>query len=104
MPVWQRRVYNGNGVTHACRDTNLLVWGVDLVEEHLMACAGIPVRPPIAKSPLLNMAEYTINAAKSGHIKHFDFLQKYQVRDRDDCRPGESRTKLLNKEMCSSLS
>ncbi len=21
-------------------DTNLLVWGVDLVEEHLMACAG----------------------------------------------------------------
>jgi hypothetical protein len=22
------------------RDTNLLVWGVDLVEEHLMACAG----------------------------------------------------------------
>ncbi len=25
------------------RDTNLLVWGVDLVEEHLMASAGIPV-------------------------------------------------------------
>lgn len=23
------------------RDTNLLVWGVDLVEEHLMACAGM---------------------------------------------------------------
>lgn len=26
------------------RDTNLLCWGVDLVEEHLMASAGIPVR------------------------------------------------------------
>lgn len=60
-----------------------MVWGVDLVEEHLMACAGIPVRPPVAMAPLINMAEYTINATKSGHIKHFDFLQKYQVGVRD---------------------
>ncbi|PNH05740.1 hypothetical protein TSOC_007967 [Tetrabaena socialis] len=60
------------------RDTNLLVWGVDLVEEHLMACAGIPVRPPTTRRPLKQMAEYTINAQKTGHIKHVDFLDKYK--------------------------
>ncbi|KAG2443559.1 hypothetical protein HXX76_001911 [Chlamydomonas incerta] len=59
------------------RDTNLLVWGVDLVEEHLMAFAGIPVRPPVARRPLKQMAEYTINAQKTGHIKNLDFLEKY---------------------------
>ncbi|PNW74037.1 hypothetical protein CHLRE_13g582800v5 [Chlamydomonas reinhardtii] len=60
------------------RDTNLLVWGVDLVEEHLMAFAGIPVRPPVARRPLKQMAEYTINAQKSGHIKNLDFLEQYR--------------------------
>ncbi|GFR47370.1 hypothetical protein Agub_g9079 [Astrephomene gubernaculifera] len=60
------------------RDTNLLVWGVDLVEEHLMACAGIPVRPPVARRPLKQMAEYTINAQKSGHIKSVDFLDRFR--------------------------
>ncbi|KXZ47333.1 hypothetical protein GPECTOR_36g58 [Gonium pectorale] len=60
------------------RDTNLLVWGVDLVEEHLMACAGIPVRPPVARRPLKQMAEYTINAQKTGHIQHVNFLDKYR--------------------------
>ncbi|KAG2452311.1 hypothetical protein HYH02_003335 [Chlamydomonas schloesseri] len=60
------------------RDTNLLVWGVDLVEENLMAFAGIPVRPPVARRPLKQMAEYTINAQKTGHIKHLDFLEQYR--------------------------
>ncbi|EFJ50268.1 hypothetical protein VOLCADRAFT_89214 [Volvox carteri f. nagariensis] len=60
------------------RDTNLLVWGVDLVEEHLMACAGIPVRPPVARRPLKQMAEYTINAQKTGHLKSVDFLDRYK--------------------------
>ncbi|KAG2497151.1 hypothetical protein HYH03_004741 [Edaphochlamys debaryana] len=63
------------------RDTNLLVWGVDLVEEHLMAFAGIPVRPPVARRPLKQMAEYTINAPKTGHLKHVDFLDKYRSMD-----------------------
>lgn len=35
-----------------CRDTNLIVWGVDLVEEHLMTCVGIPARPSVARKPL----------------------------------------------------
>jgi hypothetical protein len=30
------------------RLTNLLVWGVDLVEEHLLTTAGIPSRPPVS--------------------------------------------------------
>lgn len=57
------------------RNTNLLVWGVDLVEEHLMTCAGIPSRPPVAARPLMYIAEYSINAQKSGKIQHIDFLK-----------------------------
>lgn len=60
------------------RDTNLLIWGVDLVEEHLMACAGIPVKPPVAKRPLKEMAEYTINAQVSGILEHTNFLDEWQ--------------------------
>ena len=33
------------------RLTNLLVWGVDLVEEHLLTTAGIPSRPPVWSRP-----------------------------------------------------
>lgn len=61
------------------RDTNLLVWGVDLVEEHLMACAGIPVRPPVAPRPLKQMAEYTVNAQVTGVLQHVDFLDKWKA-------------------------
>ncbi|GIL64485.1 hypothetical protein Vafri_18388 [Volvox africanus] len=63
------------------RDTNLLVWGVDLVEEHLMACAGIPVRPPVVRTPLKQMAEYTINAQKTGHLTSVDFLDRFRAQD-----------------------
>ena len=62
----------GGGPVH---NTNLLVWGVDLVEEHLMTCAGIPARPPVAAKPLMYIAEYSINALKSGKIQHTDFLK-----------------------------
>ena len=44
------------------RDTNLLVWGVDLVEQHVTASCGIPVRPPVAPQPLKELAEVTLNA------------------------------------------
>jgi hypothetical protein len=54
------------------------VWGVDLVEEHLMVSVGIPARPPVAKRPLVQMAEYSINAKKTGVIRDFDFLNKWQ--------------------------
>ena len=57
------------------RNTNLLVWGVDLVEEHLLTCAGIPSRPPVAARPLMYIGEYSINAKKTGKLEHTDFLQ-----------------------------
>ena len=38
------------------RATNLLVWGVDLVEEHLLTAAGIPARPPVSPVPLKHIA------------------------------------------------
>ena len=57
------------------RNTNLLVWGVDLVEEHLLTCAGIPSRPPVAARPLMYIAEYSINAQRSGRMQHIDFLK-----------------------------
>lgn len=60
------------------RDTNLLVWGVDLVEEHLMACAGIPVKPPVSKRPLKQMAEYTVNALVSGVLENTNFLDEWK--------------------------
>ena len=41
---------------------NLLTWGVDLVEEHLMACAGLPARPLSARRPVKHVAEYLVNA------------------------------------------
>ena len=49
-----------------CRDINRAVWGVDLVEEHLLASCGLPARPLIARKPLARLAEYSINAPVSG--------------------------------------
>ena len=57
------------------RATNLLVWGVDLVEEQLLCSAGIPSRPPIAAKPLMYIAEYSVNAKVSGRVKHTDFCK-----------------------------
>jgi hypothetical protein len=44
------------------RNTNLLVWGVDLVEQHVTACCGIPCKPAVAQKPLKELAELTLNA------------------------------------------
>jgi hypothetical protein len=56
----------------------LQVWGVDLVEEHLLCSCGIPSRPPVAARPLTQLAEYSVNAHKSGTVQSTDFLK---VRD-----------------------
>ena len=65
------------------RDINLQVNGVDLVEEHLFASAGIPCNPPFrtlcdsdaaarmepgARAPLDCVAGYTVNAPKTGVV------------------------------------
>mmetsp|Transcript_14843 Transcript_14843/g.44835 ORF Transcript_14843/g.44835 Transcript_14843/m.44835 type:complete len:618 (-) Transcript_14843:511-2364(-) len=61
------------------RLTNLLVWGVDLVEEHLLCSCGIPSRPPVAARPLQFLAEYSLNASKSGTIQHTDYLKEWEA-------------------------
>lgn len=111
------------------RTMNLLAWGVDLVEEQLLAsagalgsrcgpavgvlwsccgcccrrqssfiaavharpapcsplppplpkptrAAGIPSRPNVAARPLRNIAEYSVNALKTGTLKDLDILDK----------------------------
>eukprot|EP01025_Chloroclados_australasicus_P044037 TRINITY_DN4742_c0_g2_i2.p1 TRINITY_DN4742_c0_g2~~TRINITY_DN4742_c0_g2_i2.p1 ORF type:complete len:618 (-),score=74.57 TRINITY_DN4742_c0_g2_i2:416-2269(-) len=60
------------------RDTNLLVWGVDLVEEQIYASLGIPSQPIVARRPRLCIAEYSINAAKTGKLLHDRFLEEYK--------------------------
>jgi biotin carboxylase len=65
------------------RTMNQLVWGVDLVEEQLLCAAGIPCRPPVASKPLSNIAEYSVNAMKSGILKDTEFLGKYTENDKD---------------------
>ncbi|EFN59059.1 hypothetical protein CHLNCDRAFT_137776 [Chlorella variabilis] len=62
------------------RTMNLLAWGVDLVEEQLLASAGIPSRPNVAARPLRNIAEYSVNALRTGRLRDIDFLKPYQGR------------------------
>ena len=86
------------------RTMNKLCWGVDLVEEQLLcsagdagaaprpvpatlapasarplaSCTGIPSRPPVAPKPLMNIAEFSVNAKKSGVQRDLTFLDKNQ--------------------------
>ena len=62
------------------RTMNHLVWGVDLVEEQLLCSAGIPARPPVAPAPLMKVAEFSVNAMKSGILKSTSFIDRYQQR------------------------
>uniref|UniRef100_A0A7S0ZJC2 ATP-grasp domain-containing protein n=1 Tax=Timspurckia oligopyrenoides TaxID=708627 RepID=A0A7S0ZJC2_9RHOD len=49
-------------------DCNKIAWGVDLVEEHMMAVLKIPIRPVIPEKPLAYFAETAINAPYSGVV------------------------------------
>ncbi len=40
--------------------------------------AGIPSRPPVAAKPLMNIAEFSVNAMKTGILRDAHFLDKYQ--------------------------
>ena len=55
------------------RDENLMVTGVDLVEEQLIACIGLPNNPPVG-APLHHVAEYSVNAPKTGVIRDLSFV------------------------------
>ena len=42
--------------------------------------AGIPSRPNVAARPLRNIAEYSVNALRTGRLRDIDFLKPYQGR------------------------
>lgn len=54
------------------------MWGVDLVEEHLLTSAGIPSRPPAAPAPLAHLACWLANADKTGHMRGFECLDEWR--------------------------
>ncbi|KDD77179.1 ATP-grasp domain-containing protein [Helicosporidium sp. ATCC 50920] len=58
------------------RNINLLVWGVDMVEENLLLCAGIPSRPNIANKPLTTIAEFSVNSSTTGVLQNTDFCDE----------------------------
>lgn len=47
---------------------NLKCWGVCLVEEQMLTSVGIPARPQAPEKPLVQLAEYALNAVRSGVI------------------------------------
>ena len=61
------------------RDTNLRVWGVDLVEEHMLASLGIPSKPLILKTPREHIAEYSVNANRTGRMQNLNWLKVCSV-------------------------
>jgi biotin carboxylase len=56
------------------RDTNLMVNGVDMVEEHLMASVGIPIRPVRSEHPMCGVSNLLIYAQRTGTIASTDFV------------------------------
>lgn len=57
------------------RDANLSVWGVDIVEEHVMTTLGIPIRPPKSKKPLTAFLQTAVNAPYSGVVDSDEWLE-----------------------------
>lgn len=56
------------------RDNNIAVWGVDLVEEHILTAAGIPSRPVIAEPQLTCRSTLYINAPVTGVMGAGDWM------------------------------
>ena len=50
------------------------VWGVDLVEEYLLTCIGLPIHPRKAKNPLAYLALRDLCVPYSGIVIRDDFL------------------------------
>ncbi|KAK9918865.1 hypothetical protein WJX75_007641 [Coccomyxa subellipsoidea] len=65
----------GGGPVYAM---NQFVWGVDLVEEQFLGCCGIPSRPYLSKTPQKCIAEFSVNAQKTGTLQNADWVDKFQ--------------------------
>jgi hypothetical protein len=61
----------GGGPVYAM---NNFVWGIDLVEEQFLASCGIPSRPYLSKVPRKCIAEFSVNAQKTGTIQNVDWV------------------------------
>lgn len=55
-------------------DMNKLVWGVDLAEQYLLTCLGLPIRPQQARHPLTYLASHMFVAPRCGVVTNADFL------------------------------
>ena len=53
------------------------VWGVDLVEQYLMTCLGIPIRPQKAPQPNAHLVTSDLICPCSGIITDADFLSAF---------------------------
>ena len=61
----------GGGPVYAM---NQYVWGIDLVEEQFLSSCGIPSRPYLSKVPRKCIAEFSVNAQKTGIIQNVDWV------------------------------
>ena len=53
---------------------NNFVWGIDLVEEQFLGSCGIPSRPYMSKKPVKCIAEFSVNAQKTGKLLNVDWV------------------------------
>ena len=73
------------------------VWGVDLVEQYLLTCLGVPIRPHKAPQPLTCLLTSDLPSPSSGTVAHVDFLQPIAnhpkvIRCRAAVEPGQKVT------------
>jgi biotin carboxylase len=64
------------------RDNNLEVYGVDLVEEHLLASVGIPINPMKAEAPRTAAAGLTLYSPRTGTLQSFEFAKAFHDDER----------------------
>jgi len=53
---------------------NRHVWGVDLVEQYLLTCLGVPIRPHKAPQPLTCLITSDLPSPYTGTVAHSNFL------------------------------
>lgn len=74
------------------RENNLAVWGVDLVDESLLASLGIPNAPVVPEKPLTCRSALYFNCMKSGWMGKGDWLESIRK------MPGVVYAKLMVQE------
>jgi carnosine synthase len=63
------------------RETHRRVYGVDLVEETLFSCVGIPNRPHAANPPLCHLAYNYVNARQTGKVLNVATIKALEEQD-----------------------